>query len=89
MNSRLIKKILNDRSFCLMLVQGTDSENQAFSSYLLMKENMVENLERDFKQSQVCLDDYGEVIYGEYSDQISDETEQKVINLFKSKFIKP
>lgn len=88
MSERTIRKIMSENSYSLLFVKGMDSSNNDFSVYLLMKTSLIAKFEKDYSNSTVCLDDYGKVIFGLSGNDVDEATEQKVLNLFQTQYLK-
>ena len=87
MSEKLIKRIISEKSYALLLVKGRDSSNESYCIYLLMKDSLVEKFQEDYAANPVCLDNYGKVIFGIPGNEVDTETEQKVLEHFRKNYL--
>ncbi len=88
MPKKTIKKIISENSVSLLLVKGKDSWGHAYAMYVMMKNSMLVQFERDYAQKPVELSNYGKVIFGTFAQDLDEETESMVLGMFKTKYLK-
>lgn len=88
MPNKNIKRIISESSVSLLLVKGKDSWGHEYNMYLMMKNSMLAQFQKDYAEKPVDISQYGKVIFGTFGEEHCEETEQKVLKLFKTNYLK-
>ena len=79
--------IINQKSAVLEFIQGT-KEDKDFYAYVLFPADLFDSLKSDIIGKEIDISQYGVVVHSDYGIEPPKGLEEKIIESFKTDFIK-